>query len=94
MKAEVSKDRVLEAASKCPTAKETLKVLFPEFFEEDKSVSMPKFESIRSNCDRRLFEARNYGKYKDKGIWLNNNHFNWELIIDGTDELVLVPTKK
>lgn len=34
MKTEITKDRVLEAASKCPTAKETLKVLFPEFFEE------------------------------------------------------------
>lgn len=34
MKAEITKERVLEAASKYPTAKETLKVLFPEFFEE------------------------------------------------------------
>lgn len=34
MKAEIEKSRVLEAASKCPESKETLKVLFPEFFEE------------------------------------------------------------
>jgi hypothetical protein len=29
----ITKERILEAASKCSTAKETLKTLFPEAFE-------------------------------------------------------------
>lgn len=36
----LKKDRVLEAASKCSTAKRTLEILCPEFFEQEK----PKFE--------------------------------------------------
>lgn len=31
----ISKERILEAASKCSTAKATLQVLFPEVFEEN-----------------------------------------------------------
>ena len=33
MKLEITKDKVLEAASKCETARDTLKTLFPECFE-------------------------------------------------------------
>jgi len=35
MKLEITKEKVLEAASKCSTAKETLKTMFPEVFEDD-----------------------------------------------------------
>jgi hypothetical protein len=35
MNLEITKEKVLEAASKCSTAKETLKVLFPEAFKEE-----------------------------------------------------------
>ena len=35
MKLEITKERVLEAASKCETAKRTLKTLFPDVFEEE-----------------------------------------------------------
>lgn len=34
MKLEITKEKVLEAASKCSQAKETLKTLFPECFKE------------------------------------------------------------
>lgn len=37
MKLEITKERVLEAASKCSTAKETLKILFPGVFETDEN---------------------------------------------------------
>ena len=30
-----TKERVLEAAGKCPQAKETLRILFPEYFKEE-----------------------------------------------------------
>lgn len=33
MKLQITKEKVLEAASKCSTAKETLKTLFPEVFK-------------------------------------------------------------
>jgi hypothetical protein len=35
---QVTKDRILEAASKCSTAKATLEVLFPEAFEEEEKL--------------------------------------------------------
>jgi len=35
MKLEITKERVLEAASKCETAKQTLKTLFPDVFKEE-----------------------------------------------------------
>jgi len=35
MKLEITKEKVLEAASKCEIAKETLKVLFPDVFKEE-----------------------------------------------------------
>lgn len=37
----ITKERVLEAASKCPAAKETLETLFPEAFQSD---AVKKFE--------------------------------------------------
>lgn len=33
----ITKEKVIEAANKCSTAKETLKTLFPEVFEEEKT---------------------------------------------------------
>jgi hypothetical protein len=36
MKLEITKEKVLEAASKCSEAKEILKTLFPEVFEEER----------------------------------------------------------
>ena len=41
MKLEITKERVISAAEKCPTAKETLKTLFPEAF---KSSEVEEFE--------------------------------------------------
>lgn len=38
MKLEITSERVLEAASKCSQAKETLKTLFPEAFVENTSI--------------------------------------------------------
>lgn len=35
MKLEITKERILEVASKCENAKETLKTLFPEVFEDE-----------------------------------------------------------
>lgn len=40
MELKITKERILEAAAKCSQAKDTLKTLFPEAFEEDKKVSL------------------------------------------------------
>lgn len=45
----ITKDKVLEAASKCDTAKQTLKILFPEVFEEEVTYSIgQRFENTES----------------------------------------------
>ena len=93
MKAEIEKSRVLEAASKCPTAKETLKVLFPEFFEEDKEVGFA-FVAIQTLDGFRLIEKRTVCEYAGKSFWLNSESFNWNLEKDKSGELCLIPTKK
>lgn len=45
MELTITKDKILEAASKCPTAQATLKVLFPEVFE-NKDESWEKLTDI------------------------------------------------
>lgn len=97
MKAEITKDRVLEAASKCPTAKETLKVLFPEFFMEDKSVQISKlpnkynyFESLDNTW---ILAIRNSREFENKAFWLCDK-FNWNIVEDSEGEYCLIPTKK
>jgi hypothetical protein len=42
MKLEITKDKVLEAASNCEAAKETLKTLFPECFEKQREETTGK----------------------------------------------------
>lgn len=42
MKLEITKERILEAAAKCSTAKQTLQVLFPEAF------AIPQIASIKA----------------------------------------------
>jgi hypothetical protein len=91
----ITKEKVLEAASKCETAKATLKVLFPEVFKEDKYLKFDgKFEV--SNYPKELdckMGPRMFSNYADKGIWLSKT-LNWEIVVDDQDELVLIPTKK
>lgn len=102
MKLEISKERVLEAASKCSTAKETLKTLFPEVFEEedkyfdfsdtpalvlDPSINFPTGFSNASIL------IRKDGEYEDKGFFLNP-YLRWEIKKDSENALVLIPTRK
>lgn len=54
----ITKEKVLEAASKCSTAKETLKVLFPEVFEtEDNNAFIRKFEYTPQSLKEFIIEA-------------------------------------
>ena len=46
MKVEITKERILEASSKCSTAKATLMTLFPEVFKEDKYFKLVDLDAI------------------------------------------------
>jgi hypothetical protein len=102
----IDKNKILEAAKKCPQAKETLKILFPEVFEESKYLDLSKLEI---NSKEQLFKSasikqvsginsdfmciRSSYEYMNKGFWLSSL-FDWEIVRDSHDMLVLLPTKK
>jgi hypothetical protein len=100
MKLEITKERILAAAAKCSTAKQTLQTLFPEAFEDDKyfylrggpvdglSLFIPNGTSGNS-----MISIRAYGEYVDKSFYLNTR-YNWEIKTDTHDNLCLIPTKK
>jgi len=93
MELKITKDRILEAASKCSTAKETLKTLFPEVFVEDKSVFVCDFSPIRFMNSSHVICRRTGGKNEYKAIVLPDI-YNWEVIKDEHGILCLIPTKK
>ena len=92
---EITKERVIEAANKCPQAKETLKTLFPECFEDDKYFDLVKinFGNYHVRYLEGLMCVRKDGELKGKAFRLSKNH-NWELKMDSEGKLCLIPTKK
>ena len=88
MKLEITKEKVLEAASKCSTAKATLQTLFPECFED--GIIIEQFKSIKSMSGERLIE--NAMDYKSK-FWLSIL-YNWSITSDPCGGYFLTPTKK
>lgn len=92
MELKITKEKVLEAAQKCSKAKETLKSLFPEVFEDDKSVDVGSVVG-KSFFNNDFLTVRRGGEYRYKGFYLTPK-YNWEIIKDSKGELVLVPTKK
>ena len=95
----ITKEKVLEAAAKCSTAKETLKTLFPECFEEDKYFDLnsmfpeglnDRMKGIKSPVD---IWIRSSGELNGKAFFLNKN-INWNIITDSYGSLCLIPTKK
>lgn len=84
---EITPDKVLSAANKCPQAKEVLKEMFPELFEDDKSVKVSHtdgFIAIRNNEE---------SEYHGKSFWLSKR-WNWEIKEDSCGSFCLVPTKR
>lgn len=92
MKLEITKEKVLEAASKCDTAKATLKVLFPEVFKQ-KDAKVPEFtiKCINSQCRLVQKSIDRYNK-----IWVNTNDFivEYNNAPGGGMELVFTPRNK
>jgi hypothetical protein len=95
MKLEITKDKVLEAASKCSQAKETLKTLFPEVFED----------GVGFTCDRVIMNAMHYNSeaaivHQDLDLWvvrvteygkIELATIFWDFKIEGG---YLIPTRK
>lgn len=82
----ITKEKVLEAASKCSQAKETLKTLFPEAFEDDKKF----INNILKNI-----EIRKTGNFREKSIYLPfSDKIDYTIIKDDHNILCLIPTKK
>ena len=88
MKLEITKEKVIEAASKCSQAKETLKTLFPDVFEDDKYFDLSDVKIGSNN----FLSKKCLGKYANKGFYLSGN-CQWNIIKDN-DVSILVPTKK
>lgn len=84
---EITPDKVLSAAKKCPQAKEVLQEMFPEVFEDDKLTKV--------GFTNDFIEIRNYedSEYHKKAFWLSKC-WNWEIKEDNCGSLCLIPTKK
>ena len=86
----ITKEKVLEAADKCSTAKATLEILFPDAFRNDGTVDV-------QNC---RFEGERVMDGKYALLWKNKNSFcleprmyDWKLeMING--HLHLIPRRK
>jgi hypothetical protein len=88
----ITKERILEAASKCSTAKETLKTLFPEVFQQSVDFSdLPNISLLGSEYPK--IEPRFFGEFAGKGLWLDDC-YDWEIKTDKKNQRILIPTKK
>lgn len=97
----ITKEKVLEAASKCSQAKETLKTLFPEVFQEPDFIT--GFDEGNGHFNTQnlkidgigggVIAVRTDGDYKRKAFYLSNI-FNWSIVVDNKNMQVLVPTKR
>ena len=102
MELKITAEKVLEAASKCETAKNVLKTMFPEVFEDDRAFVMHDGNRdfnknvIVTDANRQHFILSMIGrKFSLSPL------YNWEIIDDayekydkGESVKYLVPTKK
>jgi hypothetical protein len=69
-------------------------VLVNIFGEQSNSVDLTELDDIRYEInDNTLLAVRGFGEYKNKGFYLNDD-YNWEIVKDSFDDLVLIPTRK
>lgn len=85
-------DRVLSAAEKCPTAKDVLKELFPEVFQDNYyKVLVPTSSSCYLTPDG-VLQRRSGGKYAG-AIFLSTG-YTWSVEKDDHNSMVLVGRPK
>jgi hypothetical protein len=69
-------------------------VLVNIFGEQSNSVDLTDLDDIKYEInDNTLLAVRVAGEYRDKGFYLNGK-YNWEIVKDNLDQLVLIPTRK
>lgn len=91
-----TKEQILEAAKTSPEAKDALKKLFPEVFEEDKYFDLTELNGGSQSFGTRignLMCIRTCGEYANKAFFLAD-FYKWEIKIDNLGYECLIPTKK
>lgn len=90
MELSITKEKVLEAADKCPQAKETLKTLFPEVFKE---LNIESFK-LSTDGSNMIYIADSHApkgmRFQCFGL---NSCYEWKMETNGNITL-LIPTKK
>lgn len=104
MKLEITQEKVLEAASKCPQAKETLKTLFPEVFKEAmtteqkveilSALPVEHLTSVTIMCSVAL-SCGDFGEIQEAReiakLYNEAKEFKQALLLKGYDEQELTP---
>lgn len=92
MKLEITKEKVLEAASKCSQAKETLKTLFPECFKEIDEIE--PFTITGFNNGNFIFIGDSLAPegFKNR-CFILNDEYRWELT-ENEGYQILIPKLK
>lgn len=75
----ITKEKILEAAAKCSTAKETLKTLFPEVFNEECEIKWDERKgAFKINGFTALYVET--GEFGRKGLEFHlDSNFDWEI---------------
>jgi hypothetical protein len=97
MELKITKEKVLSAAKKCSQAKEVLKEMFPEVFEDDKFLNLDDsyfIDNMGYNAPHygAILQVRGSGSFKYKSFWLSGE-LNWQIKVDDLGNLCLIPTK-
>jgi hypothetical protein len=70
MEFKITKEKILEASSKCPQAKQTLEIMFPEAFAEE--VVHKAGNRYKTNCGEEYLLARAGATREDQCVALVN----------------------
>jgi len=93
----ITKERVLDAAGSCSTAKDVLETLFPDVFSKTVDLTHAKRGSGRNLLERTgdsnsLVWVREMGTYSWRALGLNSK-YNWS-IVQADGYINAVPTRK
>ena len=97
MELKITKERVLEAAKISCQAKQTLRILFPEFFTKELDLKKinnhfnPDLEGY--SASEYIISVRGCLKYEGKAFFLSSK-YDWSLEIDEDNSYILIPTTK
>jgi hypothetical protein len=90
----ITKEKVLEAAAKCSTAKDVLKTIFPEVFVDDKFVDTSNWAPMVNGFGSYVIRPCGTGDLAGKALWLSTD-YNWRLSMDSDHHIVvIIPTRK